>query len=158
MKGSFLTINNVYSLITGHQSMLKCEKASKWTGIQAKYIIRIFQYSQNIFSDIRKNDILWGRKGPQCDHFRTSEKGVGRTWLRRASAAHLCITLSCKTDVKNDPCSTWKKWCWGRKRPQLQISRASHTGVVSDPKACLDPYYWPLFNPTALKKHSYERY
>jgi len=45
------------------------------------------------------------------------KQGVERTWLRRASAAHLCITLSCKTDVCNAPSSIslWKKMMLGSK-------------------------------------------
>jgi len=46
-----------------------------------------------------------------------------------------------------------------QKRPLLYIAaKKNDAGVVFDPKACLDPYYWPLVNPTMLKKHSNKRY
>jgi len=65
----------------------------------------MFQYSQNIFFlNILETEILWGRNDPSVTISRLQKKqGVVRSWLRRASAAHLCITLSCKTDVQDDP-------------------------------------------------------
>jgi len=55
----------------------------------------------------KKNKFCGVEKDPSVTISGLQKKqGVERTWLQRASASHLCITLmSCKTDVKNDPCS-----------------------------------------------------
>ena len=124
----------------------------------------MFQYSPNIFLIYpKKRNFVGSKRTPVCSFqdFRKSKIRI----------ADLAATVQCSPPLHNTElqnrcqkrplCSislSWKKWYWGRKRPQLQISWSSHTGVVPDPKACLDPYYWPLVNPTVLKKHSNERY
>jgi len=74
--------------------MLKCETSIKIYTYSSKIYEKNVSISSEIFSKIfEKNDILWGRKGPQCDHFRTSEKA--------RCGADLAATGQCSPPLHN---------------------------------------------------------
>ena len=66
----------------------------------------MFQYSQNIFFFLisEKTKCSATKKDPSVTiSGLQKQQGVERTLLRLAKAAHLFMTLSCKTDVKKTP-------------------------------------------------------